>query len=104
MATDYDSWRPHSAAVTVTDVLKTLHANADTARLIAASVLEDLVSAVVGTGEGAHPNGILASEAGSMRYSIMPRSKAQKHEDRKKLAYILPEYFADEEGEPMEKI
>ena len=37
---------------------------------------------------------ILTEEAGSMQFSIMPRSGEQKEEDREKLRYILPAYFS----------
>lgn len=85
-ATDYDSWRPHSEAVTVSDVFKTLQDNAETARHVAAAVLEGLTAAAV---EG----DILSAEKGSMRFSVMPKSGNQKEEDIKKLRFILPEYF-----------
>jgi 5'-methylthioadenosine phosphorylase len=35
----------------------------------------------------------LFEEVGSMRDSIIPRSDKQKEDDRRKLSYILPEYF-----------
>ncbi|KAJ3503770.1 hypothetical protein NLJ89_g8284 [Agrocybe chaxingu] len=92
-ATDYDSWRPHTDAVTAAEVFKTLKANADTSRLVAETVLDDLHIAL--TGDEAS---IFLEEVGSMKFSIMPRSVKQKPEDRKKLAFILPEYFSDEEG------
>lgn len=91
-ATDYDSWRPQSDAVTAFEVLKTLQANADTSRLVAAAVLEDLVGALSVAGQGE----LLQEVAGSMKFSIMPRSEQQKPEDRQKLAFILPEYFSGE--------
>ena len=84
-ATDYDSWRPHSDVVTASQVLQTLQANANTSRLVAAAILQDLHDAV--------QSGLLNDEKGSMAYSIMPRSAAQQEEDVAKLAYILPEYF-----------
>lgn len=87
-ATDYDSWRPHAEAVTAAEVFKTLQANADTSRHVAATILEELVAA-------AAAGDILAEEAGSMQYSIMPRSEKQKPEDRETLRYILPTYFSD---------
>jgi 5'-methylthioadenosine phosphorylase len=85
-ATDYDAWRPHEASVTVTDVFRVLQTNADTSRFVAAHILEDLAAA-------AAQGDILTEERGSMRFSIMPRSDAQREEDRQKLAFILPEYF-----------
>lgn len=92
-ATDYDSWRPQSGAVTAAEVFKTLKANADTSRLVAATVLEDLYAALTGP-EAA----VFLEEVGTMKFSIMPRSEKQNPEDRKKLAFVLPEYFAGEEG------
>ncbi|KAG9309768.1 nucleoside phosphorylase domain-containing protein [Chiua virens] len=84
-ATDYDSWRPHSEVVTASQVIQTLRANADTSRLVAAAILEDLHLAVQGD--------LLNEEKGSMAFSIMPRSADQNEEDTNKLTYILPEYF-----------
>jgi len=91
-ATDYDSWRPQSEPVTAAEVFKTLKENADTSRLVAARVLEELHLEI-----GTEGRGLLLEEEGSMKFSIMPRSGEQKPEDRKKLAYILPEYFSGEE-------
>ncbi|KAF8644339.1 hypothetical protein AX16_008546 [Volvariella volvacea WC 439] len=97
-ATDYDSWRPNSEAVTAAEVFKTLQSNADTSRLVAATVLGDLHSAITNTSAGSSDeDGFLLEEVGGMQFSIMPRSEKQKPEDRKKLAYILPEYFSGEE-------
>jgi len=90
-ATDYDSWRPHSESVTVNEVFKTLKANADISRLVISTILDDLHSAL--TSEEAS---IFLQEVGSMKLSIMPRSGQLKEEDRKKLAYVLPEYFSEE--------
>lgn len=97
-ATDYDSWRPQSEAVTAAEVFKTLKANADTSRLVAATVLEELQKIVSGQ-NGTEASSLLLEEVGTMKFSIMPRSQKQNPEDRKKLAYILPEYFAGEEGD-----
>lgn len=70
----------------MSEVFKTLQANAETARQVAATVLQGLATAVV---EG----DILSAEKGSMQYSIMPRSERQRDEDIAKLRFILPEYF-----------
>ena len=90
-ATDYDSWRPHSDSVTASEVFKTLKANADTSRLVISTILDDLHASL--TGEGAN---VLLQEVGSMKLSIMPRSGKLNEENRKKLAYVLPEYFSEE--------
>jgi 5'-methylthioadenosine phosphorylase len=87
-ATDYDSWRPHTDNVTVADVLKILQDNADTSRFAAATVLAKLVS-------DPDLHNLISEQTGSMKYSIMPRTDAQTEDDKKKLAYILPEYFAE---------
>jgi len=85
-ATDYDSWRPNSEAVTAAEVFKTLQLNADTSRHVAAKILEDLHD-VASKGD------ILTEEVGFMKYSIMPPSQGQKEEDVRKLSYVLPDYF-----------
>ncbi|KAI0051459.1 Methylthioadenosine phosphorylase [Auriscalpium vulgare] len=87
-ATDYDSWRPHAEAVTAAEVFKTLKANAETSRHVAATILEELNAA-------AAQGDILAEETGSMAFSIMPRADTQKQEEREKLRFVLPEYFSD---------
>jgi len=85
-ATDYDSWRPDTKAVTAAEVFKTLQSNADTSRRVAEKILEDLHDA-------ASKGDILNEQVGSMKLSIMPRSKGTKEEDIRKLGYVLPEYF-----------
>ncbi|KAK0191686.1 hypothetical protein F5146DRAFT_1121848 [Armillaria mellea] len=67
-ATDYDAWRPRSDTVTATGVFKTLKANTDTPRLVATT---------------------------SVGRATCCRLKKQDPEDRKKLAYVLPEDFAE---------
>lgn len=94
-ATDYDSWREQEEAVTAAEVFKTLKANADTSRLVAETILDDLQAAITDP-ENGH---IFLEEAGKMKFSIMPQSGKQKQEDREKLAYILSEYFSGEEGD-----
>ena len=91
-ATDYDSWRPHSDSVTASEVFKTLKANADTSRLVISAILEDLHESLTGQKEAS----VFLQEVGSMKLSIMPISGKLKEENRKKLAYVLPEYFSEE--------
>ncbi|KAF9478435.1 Methylthioadenosine phosphorylase [Pholiota conissans] len=91
-ATDYDSWRPESDAVTAHDVFQTLKQNADTSRLVAATVLDELQAAIAGPDAS-----IFLEHVGSMKFSIMPRSERQNVADREKLSFVLPEYFSGEE-------
>ncbi|KAL0948851.1 hypothetical protein HGRIS_008972 [Hohenbuehelia grisea] len=98
-ATDYDAWRPHTGTVTAAEVMKTLHANASTSRLIAATILDELHAAVSqAAAAGGEVPEILSEEVGSMKFSIMSRPDKQDPADRKKLAYVLPEYFSGEEA------
>ena len=94
-ATDYDSWRPQSEAVTAAEVFKALQANADTSRHVAAMVLDELHQVIDGQTDGVSGKDLLLEEVGSMKYSIMPRSEKAKEEDIRTLAFILPEYFSD---------
>ncbi|KAJ2927831.1 hypothetical protein H1R20_g9261, partial [Candolleomyces eurysporus] len=95
MATDYDCWRPHSESVTAHSVLDVLHNNSATAKNVLSAILDDLQETLQKEGEeGAQA--ILLQEKGGMAFSIMPRSAKQDPNDRKKLAYVLPEYFGDE--------
>lgn len=104
--TDYDSWRPHSEAVTAAEVFKTLKANAETSRHVAATILEDLHIAISGSNlkpDTSDPNAItsgegrelLLEEVGSMKFSVMPISLPLKSGDRRKLTFVLPEYFSE---------
>ena len=86
-STDYDAWRVGEETVTTAEVFKTLKKNADTSRHVTSEILEEL-HAVVEAGN------ILTEEEGSMRYAIMRDPKLVPEEDRKRLAYILPNYFS----------
>ncbi|TFK22787.1 S-methyl-5'-thioadenosine phosphorylase [Coprinopsis marcescibilis] len=103
MATDYDSWRPQSDAVTAHDVVQTLHDNGSAAKLVLSSILDDLHLTLhkhhlhiqaKGEGEAVAVAEALLQEKGTMKFSIMPTSPQQNPEDFKKLAFILPEYFS----------
>ena len=73
---------------------KTLKENADTSRLVISAILEDLHESL--TGQEAS---VFLQEVGSMKFSVMPRSGELKEEDKKKLGYVLPEYFSDDQPE-----
>ena len=85
-ATDYDSWRPNTEAVTAAEVFKTLKRNADVSRHVTVSIIEELHSA-------AEDGSILSEEADCMRFAIMPRDEAHSKEDENKLNFVLPTYF-----------
>lgn len=72
--------------MTVSEVLKTLHDNAEAACRVAGHILGPVHAMV-------EKKDILTNAVGSMKYSIVTQPKFQTVEDRKKLAYILPEYF-----------
>ncbi|KAF5375614.1 hypothetical protein D9757_008544 [Collybiopsis confluens] len=88
-STDYDAWRPDEGTVTAAEVFRTLTQNADTSRHVAATILDEIHEAFAADG------GDMLEEVGGMKLSIMPRSSNQILEDRRKLAFILPEYFTD---------
>ena len=75
------------------EVFNTLRTNAETSRLVAATILDDLHNAITSDGSD-----IFIEEVGKMKYSIMPQSAMQKVEDRATMAYILSEYFEGENG------
>lgn len=95
MATDYDSWRPHNESVTVAEVVKTMSTNAETARFVVKTVIDDLYDAI--TNAGATSEGFALEEVGTMKFAIMPKSEKQDPAHRKLLAYVLPEYFGEEQ-------
>ncbi|KAF7344629.1 Ribonucleoside-diphosphate reductase [Mycena sanguinolenta] len=79
------------AGVTAADVFKTLQANASTSRFVAAYVLEELAKGVADN----NLMSILTEEEGSMKFSLMRQSSAEKDDPvaAQQLAYILPNYF-----------
>lgn len=85
-ATDYDSWRVGEEPVTVAEVIKTLKANADASRKVAAALIEDVSDALL-------RGNVITDGEGSMRYAVITHGDAQTEEDKKKLSYILP-YFS----------
>jgi len=92
-ATDYDSWRPSEAGVTAADVFKTLEANAETSRYVAATVLEDLALGIANN--DADLESILTEEEGNMQSSMMGHQAKLDPQEAAELAYILPRYFKD---------
>jgi 5'-methylthioadenosine phosphorylase len=85
-STDYDAWRVDEHPVTVSEVLKTLHDNAETSRRVAGHILGQVHAMV-------EKKDVLTRAVESMKYSIITQPQFHTAEDRKKLAYILPDYF-----------
>lgn len=86
-STDYDAWRVNEHPVTVAEVLKTLHENAESSRRVAGAILAHVHDMV-------EKKSVLTNSVGSMKFSIVTQPPHQTEEDRKKLAYVLPEYFS----------
>ena len=84
-STDYDAWRVGENPVTVAEVIRTLHDNAETSRRVAGAILEHVHELV-------EKNQVLTNAQGGMQYSVITQRAGQSDEDRKKLSYILP-YF-----------
>lgn len=84
-STDYDAWRVSEHPVTVEEVVKTLHQNANASRHVAAHVLEALYPEIE---EGK----LGATFVGSMQYSTVTKKDYITTETSEKLGWILP-YF-----------
>ncbi|KAF8987116.1 hypothetical protein BDQ17DRAFT_1548260 [Cyathus striatus] len=108
-ATDYDSWCPSSDSITAAEVFKTLKANADTSRLVAATegirypykLLHFIHIGFFSLPRIYHLHpcneaSVFLEEVGGIKFSIMPRSGEQKMEEKEKLAFVLPEYFGED--------
>lgn len=85
-STDYDAWRVSEEPVTVAEVVKTLTKNANISKLITVECLDAVHHAVA---EGK----ITSAAKGGMQYSIITKPEAWPQESKKKLSYILPDYF-----------
>ncbi|EJT99006.1 multicopy enhancer of UAS2 [Dacryopinax primogenitus] len=85
-STDYDAWRVSEHPVTVEEVVKTLHQNANASRHVAAHVLEalypDIESGKVGS-----------SFTGTMQFACITKKDYITREAAEKLSWVLP-YFS----------
>ncbi|KAF8581399.1 Methylthioadenosine phosphorylase [Ramaria rubella] len=86
-STDYDAWREGEETVSAAEVFRTLKTNADTSRHVTAQILEELHTAL-------ETGSLLTEEEGSMKYSIMCDIALVPEKSRKRLAFILPNYFS----------
>ncbi|PVG01631.1 Methylthioadenosine phosphorylase [Serendipita vermifera] len=87
-ATDYDAWREGEEPVTLAEIIKTLHTNAEMSRKVASAVIAQLHAGILS-------KEVVSDVDGSMKYAVVTQPSHQNPEDRQKLAYILP-YFGDE--------
>ncbi|KAF8471312.1 S-methyl-5'-thioadenosine phosphorylase [Kalaharituber pfeilii] len=89
MSTDYDCWKEDEEAVTVETVMGNMHANSETARVLVAAVLEELVKEEhIDLVEARH----LQGQSGWACCSDLP---ARKGEAWKRLQWLLPESFKE---------
>ncbi len=72
---------------THSEVVKTLHKNASTSKMITLAILDE-VHAHAAAGK-------LTQARGAMQYSIVTKREQWPKESCEKLAFILPEYFAE---------
>lgn len=81
-------WYTHSARLDIhSEVVKTLHTNAATSKLVTISILDHLHDAIAS-------QALKLNVKGSMEYSIITKKEAWPVESKKMLSYILPEYFS----------
>lgn len=85
-STDYDCWRVSEEPVTVAEVIKTLHTNAATSKEITLAILDRVHQAVVEAK-------VSLTAPGNMQYSIITPPNHWPEASKRKLAYILPNYF-----------
>jgi 5'-methylthioadenosine phosphorylase len=84
MVTDYDCWHPEHDAVTVTDILATLHKNAENATALVRKVVAAL-----------DPDRIRECKcASALKHALMTDPKLVPADTRKKLELIVERYLA----------
>lgn len=89
-ATDYDAWRPASAAVNVAEVMESLKANVEASNLVTTKVLDRIWSEIDSDDKTA-----VKGIKDSMRFSIMTRSEFVGEKAKSNLRFLLP-WFAQE--------
>lgn len=84
MVTDYDCWHPDHDAVTVADIIRNLHHNAENAQKV---VLEAVK--LLGMGERACPC------ASALQYALITDKTKVPEQTRRKLELLVGKYFAE---------
>ncbi|PWN46672.1 Methylthioadenosine phosphorylase [Violaceomyces palustris] len=90
-ATDYDAWRPSSAAVTVAEVIECLKANVAASQEVTVSLLDLIHSHVSNDQESQAFKNI----QGSMKFSVMTKSSVIPQEVKERIRYVH-DWFARE--------
>lgn len=90
-ATDYDAWRPSSAAVNVAEVLESLKANVEASNKVTTTLLDRISSEV----QDDNQSQAIQSIKDSMKFSIMTRPEHISDKAKQNLRFLHP-WFARE--------
>lgn len=90
-ATDYDAWRPSSAAVNVAEVMESLKANVEASNKVTTTLLDRIWKEVEDESTSEAVKGI----KDSMKFSVMTRSDVISQKAKENLRYLHP-WFAQE--------
>ncbi|SNX81914.1 related to MEU1 - multiple enhancer of UAS2 [Melanopsichium pennsylvanicum] len=90
-ATDYDAWRPSSAAVNVAEVLESLKANVEASNKVTTTLLDRVWKEV----EQESNSKAVAGIKDSMKFSVMTRAEHISEKAKQNLRYLHP-WFAKE--------
>ncbi|GAC73820.1 methylthioadenosine phosphorylase MTAP [Moesziomyces antarcticus T-34] len=88
-ATDYDAWRPASAAVNVAEVMESLKANVEASNKVTTTLLDAIYPLVGEDGEA------VKAIKDSMKWSIMTKSSVVTPKAKENLRFLHP-WFAQE--------
>ncbi|MCO5351883.1 MAG: S-methyl-5'-thioadenosine phosphorylase [Bryobacteraceae bacterium] len=84
MVTDYDCWHPEHVAVTVADIIRNLHHNAENAQKVVQKAVE-----LLSTGERSCPC------ASALEFALITDKSKVPAETRTKLELLVGKYFAE---------
>lgn len=90
-ATDYDAWRPSSAAVNVAEVMESLKANVEASNVVTTTLLDRIAPEV----EDEEKSESVRAIKDSMKFSIMTRSEVVAEKAKENLRFLHP-WFARE--------
>lgn len=90
-ATDYDAWRPSSAAVNVAEVLESLKANVRASNIVTTTLLDSIYPHI----DNDHSSPSILAIKDSMRFSIMTPSHAIPDKAKQNLRFLHPWFARD---------